>query len=170
MRNSVRNINSMCARLRRLYLRWKRPLLSVTEIQKFRVVGMKILIVNQTFKDLFVSRSTHLSTSKCSISPLVPIGLILSILLWPSWLGYLHQVVHFSLTTGFFEPHALRKLIDGGHCEQAPIGHGPDTVVDLDTRRNWRLMLGKDVVITDGAFNAMLTNGGTNTDSILREI
>jgi len=68
------------------------------------------------------------------------------------------------------DPSQLRTLIDGGYCEQAPVGRGAETVVDLDTRKCWRLILGKDVLIGNQRWNDMMTRTGFNVNSILHKI
>ena len=45
------------------------------------------------------------------------------------------------------EPSVLRYLIDDGHCEQAPFGRGTETIVDLNTRKCWRIDLGTKATI-----------------------
>ena len=45
------------------------------------------------------------------------------------------------------DPSVLRRLIDEGHCEQAPLGRGTETIIDLDTRRCWRMDLGNKAMI-----------------------
>ena len=49
-------------------------------------------------------------------------------------------------------PEKLCFLIDNGHCEQAPIGRGTETIIDTDARKCWHMELGKKVLITSPSF------------------
>ena len=68
------------------------------------------------------------------------------------------------------DPEQLGKLISGGYCHQAPVGRGPETILDTDIRNGWRLMLGSDVTIGSKDWNAELTRAGFDVGGMLHNI
>jgi hypothetical protein len=63
------------------------------------------------------------------------------------------------------KPALLRRLIDEGICEQAPLGVGSETVVDTSLRRCWRMELGKQALVSNPAFQALFTSSSLSSES-----